>query len=119
MSRPNDIIAVAKQAEPLRGRESNGQTSSATLATIRAEQVDHMAKLNLRAIRVRVSLYSGRESCGREFIFDSPLDNGWSRRSVTQRRNGYRNLAVGPANEIALKANAGLKKAEMGRRRDE
>lgn len=62
-----------------------------------------MAKLNLKAVEVRVAPLAGRESYDREFVFDLLLAYGKPQGNVTRLRNGSLNVASDPATEVAQK----------------
>ncbi len=62
-----------------------------------------MARLNLKAIEERVAPLGGRESYGREFIFELLLAYGKPQGNVTRLRNGSLSVAEDPATEVAQK----------------
>ena len=62
-----------------------------------------VARLNLKAIEERVAPLGGRESYGREFIFELLLAYGKPQGNVTRLRNGSLSVAEDPATEVAQK----------------
>lgn len=60
-------------------------------------------KLNLKAVEERVKPLAGRDSYGREFIFELLLAYGRSQANVTRLRNGSLNVADDPMTEVAQK----------------
>jgi len=62
-----------------------------------------VARLNLKAVEERVAPLAGRESYGREFVFDLLLAYGKPQSSVTRLRNGDLNVAADPETEVAQK----------------
>lgn len=97
---------MAERADRLSHCGFAGATSPwsfATVATLRAGQVNNMARLNLKVIEGRVSPLAGRESYDREFIFNLLLAYGKPQSSITRLRNGDLNVAADPVSEIAQK----------------
>ncbi|MCS5524142.1 N-6 DNA methylase [Curtobacterium flaccumfaciens pv. oortii] len=62
-----------------------------------------MARLSLKAVEERVAPLAGRETYGRDFIFDLLLAYGKPQGNVTRLRNGSLNVAVDPVTEVAQK----------------
>lgn len=60
-------------------------------------------RLNLKSVEEHVRPLGGRESYGREFIFDLMAAYGRSKGNITRLRNGSLNVADDPETEVAQK----------------